>query len=872
MICLKLLKYSQISFIHAIRFTLIILLVLPGCKEQATDRLNQDRMERQGTSNSDLLPFSCTPVQQAPYPNGIPYLGIHGDAGNSDMIDCQTAGSWTKGWHALRGLGMTQPNTFSPDGSVTYVTTTNSDPDGCRLYALDVKSGQYLWCRSEHTSIERSSVEVDEYGHLYFTVEEAVVSLTSDGVERWRTGLTDLEGNAAGGWGVHFTPQGHVATVTSSGRVYLLSRETGVPLATFDISSTWGFVPPETFGVELDPSSLLPVEVQTDIQSVWGGASNSEQSEGFGALLGSGKFVDNTVAISSEGDIYVIGGGPTPQEGAVVQIKLSMTDGQPQLTPGWYAVTSKGSATTPSLSKNDQYMVISDGAHPSTFLRPDQAYGEVKVFDIERCNTNQDSDPDPDRCAYLWSHPLERAPMVGAPAISSDGTVIYWEMGLAFDADPTASDVVAVNEEGIVWESALPDDMDWSSVVTVTRNHVIGSASKVTPSDQGLPGFKLPSQTVDRLVVLSRTTGELVWHHDLPDDSAATVTVGPDGSLYVPMLGIFSILAINERPTLGLVKFLPDLNAAPPPALFMLNESSDEVQEQPSDQPVETATEGEETEEPEGQSSPSMEWSGQCFEMNTAELPTCCETDQARCVPSETIPEGFGSLLSECEEEGLCVPESILRAEGSIAPATCASVGGTPGACLSTCLPSVAETAALLPQDSCQQGEVCVPCVSPLDGQDTGACGEISCQPTGDENDNVDRQEDQDTHAQDREEDQEPMNSGAAPACCGGEGVCLGAEVVPADQQQSVRSCRREGHRDLMCVPRDFVDPTWIPQACTGSGALGGSYEGVCLSSCLKLPFEFTLDREPCQPGYVCAPCFRPLSGEPTGAPGCSSP
>ena len=113
--------------------------------------------------------FSCSPQQSEPYPQGIPYVGIHGNAGNSDFIDCQTSGKWRRGWHALRGLGMTQPNTFSPNGQVTYVTTTNAEADGCRLFAIDVESGQFKWCRSYHTSIERSSVEVDDEGNLYFT-------------------------------------------------------------------------------------------------------------------------------------------------------------------------------------------------------------------------------------------------------------------------------------------------------------------------------------------------------------------------------------------------------------------------------------------------------------------------------------------------------------------------------------------------------------------------------------------------------------------------------------------------------------------------------------------------------------------------------
>ena len=119
--------------------------------------------------------------------------------------------------------------------------------------------------------------------------------------------------------------------------------------------------------------------------------------------------------------------------------------------------------------------------------------------------------------------------------------------------------------------------------------------------------------------------------------------------------------------------------------------------------------------------------------------------------------------------------------------------------------------------------------------------------------------------------DDEMIPNDGPPSCCGGEGTCLASDIVPENQVSSLRTCRREGHRSLMCVPNDFLDPTWRPDPCVGSNLLSGDYEGVCLSSCLKLPFEFTLDRSPCAEGYVCTPCIKPLSGEPSGAPGCET-
>jgi outer membrane protein assembly factor BamB len=203
--------------------------------------------------------------------------------------------------------------------------------------------------------------------------------------------------------------------------------------------------------------------------------------------------------------------------------------------------------------------VIADGSGTANLLNPGSIPAAVRVVDIVACDENRDSDVDPAVCAFAWEEPVQRQPLPGAPAILDDGTTIFYEFGLDFSAAPEDRDVIALGPNGVVWETALPGDLDWNSVVTVTDNHIIGTASKVTLSDQQLLGLTFPSFTDDRLVVLDRRDGSLVFEAPIPDDSAATVTVGPDGSLYVGVLGLLSILSIEEEPNLGLVRFAPRL-------------------------------------------------------------------------------------------------------------------------------------------------------------------------------------------------------------------------------------------------------------------------------------------------------------------------
>ena len=504
---------------------------------------------------TSFVEVPCTPERSSPYANGMPYLGIHAEPGNSDVIPCETAEAFGEVWHALPGQGLTQPNTFSPDGSTLYVTSTAPEPDGCRLHALDAATGEVLWCQSHPDSITQSAVEVDADGHLYFTAAGEVISLEADGSARWRTPFLDATGEGDPPWGLHFTPDGHIATVTSSGVVALLDSSDGGLLASLDIAQTWGFVAPASIEGSIDISTLLPEAVQSDIAAIWG--EGESDGSGFGAFLGAGAFCDNTLAVSSRGHLYVIGGGPDEDHGALVQIQVGGSQESPTLSPGWYTPTNAGSATSPSISHGDRYVVISDGSSVASLLAPGTVDARVKVMDIDACDDNIDADPDPGICGVAYEEALQRGALPGSPAIDADGVVTFYEFGLDFSAAPSDRDLVAFGPDGVLWEAALPDNRDWTSVVTVTDHHLIGTMSKVVLSDEQILSLYFPTHTEDALAILDRETGALIWETPIPDDSAATVTVGPDGALYVGALGLLSMLSIDERPTLGLTRFSP---------------------------------------------------------------------------------------------------------------------------------------------------------------------------------------------------------------------------------------------------------------------------------------------------------------------------
>ncbi len=496
----------------------------------------------------------CRPPQASPYASGTPYLGVHANPENDDVIACRSGSAFVEVWHALEGLGMSQPNTFSPDGEITYAATFNPDPDGCNVWALRTTDGSVAWCRTLPRSVGGSAIEVDEDGNLYATAERWVISLDASGEERWRAevGSAAKSGEFGDGpLGVHFTRAGFAATVTNQGVVHLISRADGASVASLDLAATYGFVAPEPFmapgGANL--RDLLPDEVNRDLDAVFGAGGGGA---GIGAFLGAGGgFSDNTIGVSrSRDELYVVGGGPDPMHGALMQLRIGGSASAPTLEAGWALITTAGSATSPSITQDGQNVL----ALPS----PRTAMGRMLVADVDACDANTDADPDPARCAPAWETRLERGPIAGSPPILPDGTLALWELSVSqgvFDA--AARDVAVVGPEGPIWEATLPDALEWTAVITVTENHFIGTASFITRGPERVVSVNLPGTVDTWLVGLDRATGALAFREPVTDDASATVTIGPDGALYVGMFGLLTILATEDTPTLGLIRFSP---------------------------------------------------------------------------------------------------------------------------------------------------------------------------------------------------------------------------------------------------------------------------------------------------------------------------
>jgi len=234
--------------------------------------------------------------------------------------------------------------------------------------------------------------------------------------------------------------------------------------------------------------------------------------------------------------------------------------------------------------------------------------------------------------------------------------------------------------------------------------------------------------------------------------------------------------------------------------------------------------------------------------INVSTLPACGPDGGAHCLQGALVPAALQSQLATCSG-GFCVPDVFIESGGNFIPPTCASLDGAEGRCLNTAIPQVTAEESQLTQSTCAVFERCVPCFSPIDGTKTGACS-LSCDPGP----------------------TKPIVLFAS--CCDengtDEGRCVPTEIIPSSEQSNLSqdSCAKDAG---LCVPSEMLSlSTYKPATCSATGFLVGAYTGVCLSDCLSFGIEgIALAQGDCESEHTCAPCKNPLTGQPTGAPGC---
>jgi hypothetical protein len=262
-----------------------------------------------------------------------------------------------------------------------------------------------------------------------------------------------------------------------------------------------------------------------------------------------------------------------------------------------------------------------------------------------------------------------------------------------------------------------------------------------------------------------------------------------------------------------------------------------------------------------------------------SQFETCCEKGPAHCASVDFVPADQRKDLNTCPDgQSYCVPDEILVRGGKHQPATCKSVGGREGRCLSVCVKSVADQLDLLPVSSCQPHERCAPCYDPRTGMGTGACTVGPC---------------------DKPKDP-PKTFEKCGGGTNGEGaLCVPSSLVAGKDRCNFDNigCKAGGCTEpgTLCVPQKMIDAgsTFEPKKCEASmsgylalfmtifndpfsafSKMEEYADGRCISKCMRdvrlNPSASLLGSSGCDSDEICVPCYDPQKLEqgkvPTGA------
>lgn len=148
-------------------------------------------------------------------------------------------------------------------------------------------------------------------------------------------------------------------------------------------------------------------------------------------------------------------------------------------------------------------------------------------------------DPDPAQrgCAARWTLTLPGSPLLGSVATDEAGVVYAWTAA----GSTTDPDLLAITDDGgaarVLWQTTFTGDDDI----------VIGTLTTIEAAAGRLLGIPIVLAASHETVAVDRATGAVGCRQPVADDSINSLVVGPDGSAYVPLLGILDLTSPNPN-------------------------------------------------------------------------------------------------------------------------------------------------------------------------------------------------------------------------------------------------------------------------------------------------------------------------------------
>ncbi len=149
---------------------------------------------------------------------GAGWPAAYHDLRNSAVTPVEGARRMTLNWSRPVGGPVEMPVAIGRDGQMFLTTRTQS---GCAILSLQMPTGRKRFCNQLGPNAVSSPTVVDGMSNSYVGDDGAVNSFNYLGQPRWRTPVAGVPVS------VQFTGDGRVLSVTQSGQIDILSRQTG---------------------------------------------------------------------------------------------------------------------------------------------------------------------------------------------------------------------------------------------------------------------------------------------------------------------------------------------------------------------------------------------------------------------------------------------------------------------------------------------------------------------------------------------------------------------------------------------------------------------------------------------------------------------